>query len=345
MTTDSRTEPGQPVPRQELGAQPGNPLVSIVIPTRGRRQELGRLLSSLTAQDCVGQLEVIVVDNPVAFNREWLRAVSWPFPVGYVHITQANRGVGRNAGAAVAAGRWLLFLDSDIVLSPTAVSTLINSAVDLKRTIVMADVVFPPDRPRTLATHLLDVPAYFRRYRRVRRSGKLTFLEFVSCCFLISSDDFAELDGFDSGFVHYGYEDVEFAFRAEQRGTEVALSTARAYHHKHLDAVTALRRAKEVGRSAVHLVDLHPEIESVLPLGVANTINGTLPRREPFDIDAAIAYVDSMEQAWAGLRSHGQLTGLRVLIEEARHCYGEIHRYGHLSGVATELSDRKGAVA
>jgi hypothetical protein len=52
-----------------------------------------------------------------------------------------------------------------------------------------------------------------------------------------------------------------------------------------------------------------------------------------------------MEQAWVGLRSCGQVTGLRDLIREARHCYGEIHRYGHLSGVAAELSSRKGAAA
>lgn len=117
-------------------------VVSVVIPTRGRRQELGRLLSSLAAQDCADQLEVIVVDNPLALNRQWLRTASWPFPLGYVHITWPNRGLSRNAGAAVATGQWLLFLDSDVVLSAAAISTLLKSATDLSRTIVMADVVF-----------------------------------------------------------------------------------------------------------------------------------------------------------------------------------------------------------
>ncbi|MGH3803225.1 MAG: glycosyltransferase family 2 protein, partial [Pseudonocardiaceae bacterium] len=216
---------------------------------------------------------------------------------------------------------------------------------DLHRTIVMADVTFPPGGPRTLATHLFDVPAYFRRYRRQRRLAALSFREFVSCCFLIRPDEFAELDGFDCGFIRYGYEDVEFAFRAQQRGMWFELSTARAYHHKHLDALAVLRRAWEVGRSAVHLVDLHPEIESVLPLGVANTINGTLAPRERFDIAAALAQADSIEQAWEALRSHGQVTGLRNLIEDARTWYGDIHRYGHLAGVVAEIKSRRGATA
>lgn len=316
--------------------------VSVVIPTRGRRQQLGRLWSSLAAQDCADQLEVIVVDNPLALNRQWLGAVSWPFPLGYVHITWPNRGLSRNAGAAVATGQWLLFLDSDVVLSAAAISTLLKSATDLSRTIVMADVVFPPQELRTLATHLLDVPAYFRRYRGRRRSGELTFREFVSCCFLIRLDDFAELDGFDCGFIHYGYEDVEFGFRAQRRGMRFELSTARAYHHKHLDAVAVLRRAREGGRSAVHLVDLHPEIESVLPLGVADTTNGTLPAPESVDIAAGLAHADAIEQAWAGLRRRGQVTGLRDLMEDARSCYRDIHRYGHLDGVAAEINNSKG---
>ncbi len=345
MTTYSLADAGQRAPWQELGARPGHPTVSVVVPTRGRRQELGRLLSSLAAQDCVDQLEVIVVDNPVALNREWLHAVPWPFPLGYVHVTWPNRGLSRNTGAAVATGRWLLFVDSDVVLSATAISTLLESAAYLRRTIVMADVVFPPQEPRTLATHLLDVPAYFRGYRGRRRSGALTFREFVSCCFLIRPNDFAELDGFDCDFIRYGYEDVEFGFRAQQRGMRFELSTARVYHHKHLYAIAVLRRAGEGGRSAVHLVDLHPEIESVLPLGVANTINGTLPPHESVDITAALAHAAAIEQAWAGLRSGGQITGLRDLMENARSCYRDIHRYGHLGGVAAEVNNKAGAAA
>jgi hypothetical protein len=336
---------GQRTSRVELGTQPDRPLVSIVIPTRGRRQELGRLLSSLAAQDTAEQFEVIVVDNPIALNRTWLAASSWPFPVGYVHVTWPNRGLSRNAGAAHANGRWLLFSDSDIILSDTAISTLVKSAVDLPQTIVMADVLFPPREPRTLGTHLLDVPAYFRRYRRQRRLGALSFLEFVSCCFMISSLDFGALDGFDSDFIRYGYEDVEFGHRAQQQELRFELSRARAYHHKHLDPVGVLRRAEETGRSAVHLVDLHPDIETLLPLGVANTINGTLPPREPFDIAAALERAEEIERAWARLRDNSTGTGRRGLIEDARSLYGDIHRFGHLGGVAAEVNKRRGAAA
>lgn len=345
MRSYSTAEARRPTSQQKLGARSRRPPVSIVIPTRGRRQQLGRLLSSLAAQDCAAQLEVVVVENPHAVNRAWLRTKVWPFPLGHVHVTRPNRGLSRNTGAAVATGQWLLFLDSDVVLSATAVSTLVTCATDLPRTITMADMVFPPREPRTLATHLLDVPAHFRTFRARRRSGALTFREFVSCSFLIRPGDFAELKGFDRGFAGYGYEDVEFAFRAQQRGMRFELSTARVYHHKHLDAVAVWRRAREAGRSAVHLVDLHPEVESVLPLGVADTINGRLPTSEHADIVAALARAATLERASASLRTPGETAALRDLMRDARSCYGDIHRHGHLGGVAAELNSRKGARA
>jgi GT2 family glycosyltransferase len=319
-----------------------SPVASIIIPVHERRRELNRLLTGVAQQPSADQLEVIVVDNPEPSNRSWVTRADWPFRLTHLHVDEANRGLSRNAGAAAAHGRHLVFLDSDIVLTQATIAALLRQAGERRGVIAMADVLFPPGHARTLATHILDVPAYFRRYRLHRRTGSLTFRDFVSCSFAIRTRDFARLSGFDRGFTTYGYEDVEFAYRAEQVGMHFDLTEARVHHGKHLTPTAVLERATLAGRSAVHLVALHPGIETVLPLGVAETASGAITPRHDFDLDAALRRADALERMWQEMQA-GRIVGQtpRTLLDEARLCYGEIHRHGHLTGVAAALSARK----
>lgn len=91
--------------------------VSVVIPTRNRRQLLLRTLRTALRQD-VGDLEVIVVDNgsedgtSAALRRisdERLRVIRHEPP----GVAEA-----RNRGLEVARGRWVAFLDDDDLWSP-----------------------------------------------------------------------------------------------------------------------------------------------------------------------------------------------------------------------------------
>ncbi|MGY0237006.1 glycosyltransferase family 2 protein [Longispora urticae] len=323
-----------------MGLTPaGTPLVSVVVPVSGRRGELTALLDSLAAQDRVRDLEVVVVDNPRPDNRAWLEAGDWPFPLRYHHLSTGNPGLARNVGAERARADWLLFLDSDIVLSPGAVGDLLAAARGSRHTVVMADVLFPPGEPRTLATHLLDVAAVFRGYRRARSRGPLGFREFVSCAFLVGRAGFAATGGFSPGFVDengddvYGYEDVEFALRAGDAGLAFELTRAKAYHHKRLDPALVLDYARQMGRTATYFVHLHPDIEQRLPLGVADTVSGVLDYRDR-DVDLLLARAEDCERRWRD-GDHGPV---RELVAEARAAYREIQRYGRFAGISTQLA-------
>ncbi len=92
------------------------PVVSVVIPTHNRRALLLEAVESVLAQRGV-EPEVIVVDDGSTDETE---AALWPRRDRVIYLRQAARGVSaaRNAGAAVARGEWLAFLDSDDLWQP-----------------------------------------------------------------------------------------------------------------------------------------------------------------------------------------------------------------------------------
>ncbi|MGH3829169.1 MAG: glycosyltransferase family 2 protein [Pseudonocardiaceae bacterium] len=315
--------------------------MSVVTPVCGRRRQLARLLSSLVGQDCPRDaFEVIVVDNPRRHNEAWLRDVRWPFSLHYEHVPVANRGLARNAGAAQARGGWLLFVDSDVIFTRSTVLAVLDAIREDPVGIVMADVSFPAQGQRTLGTHLLDVAAHFRTFRCKRRLGPLTFREFVSCSFAVDRRVFESVGRFDEGFWHYGYEDVEFALRAQKAGLSFDIA-ARVFHLKRLDPDAVLAQSIEAGRSAVHLVNLHPDIESTFPVGVADTIAGILAYPAGFDIAPLIVQAVAAERRWASRRGVDNVTSVRQLVDHARGLYRAITLYGRFIGITDELSQAR----
>lgn len=89
------------------------PYISIVIPAYNEATYIGRLLSALTKQEFT-DFEVIVSD---AESKDGTAAVVASFQkqlnVRLVETPPQGPGAGRNEGARVAQGTWLLFLDAD----------------------------------------------------------------------------------------------------------------------------------------------------------------------------------------------------------------------------------------
>lgn len=87
------------------------PSLSIIIPTKNEAAHLPGLLASIRRQT-VRPLEIIVADaQSTDATREIARAA------GATVVEGGLPGIGRNAGAAVARGEILLFLDADEVLA------------------------------------------------------------------------------------------------------------------------------------------------------------------------------------------------------------------------------------
>lgn len=95
--------------------------VSVIIPAYNRADLLPRTLQSVLAQTHPPAQLIVVDDGSTDSTAEVARS----FPEVHL-ISQVNAGLGaaRNAGAVVADGDALLFLDSDDLLAPTALAAL-----------------------------------------------------------------------------------------------------------------------------------------------------------------------------------------------------------------------------
>lgn len=104
--------------------QPSGPRVSVVVPTRNRLHYLQEALASAFAQT-MGDLEVIVVDDESSDGTaEWLAGHADP-RLSVIRLERRlERSAARNAGLARARGRYVLFLDDDDRLVPTALDVL-----------------------------------------------------------------------------------------------------------------------------------------------------------------------------------------------------------------------------
>jgi glycosyltransferase involved in cell wall biosynthesis len=112
--------------------------VSVVVPVLNEEAWLPILLASLDAQT-VGVREVLVVDaNSQDRTREVAR------DAGAEVVTGGGLpGFSRNLGARKASGRWLLFLDADVRLPPTALEEILDESRRLK--FDAASTAFEPD--------------------------------------------------------------------------------------------------------------------------------------------------------------------------------------------------------
>lgn len=105
------------------------PKISVIITTRNRAEVLPSVLQSLTRQTLsADRFEVIVVDNGSTDGTSDLLK-SWKGSSMTVHsVWEPIAGIsrGRNAGARLAQGTFLAFLDDDVVALPDWLRTILQ---------------------------------------------------------------------------------------------------------------------------------------------------------------------------------------------------------------------------
>jgi GT2 family glycosyltransferase len=103
----------------------GTPLISIVIVTWNRKEDILEAIQSIYDQD-YRNFEVIVVDNNSTDGT--VEALSRAYPAVRLVALDQNMGAsgGRNAGIAVARGEIIFILDSDAALDKDTLSKIVH---------------------------------------------------------------------------------------------------------------------------------------------------------------------------------------------------------------------------
>lgn len=213
--------------------------LSIIVVTHNVLALLRTCLASIYASDFADQCEVFVVDNG---TDESLAMVASEFPevkriLGSPHIGFA---AGNNLALAQAGGRYVLLLNPDTELPPTALSQLHAVMEAHPRWGIVGPKLIRADGGLDLACRrsfptpwnaLMKASGLARRFPHSRLTAgyNLTYLDpdagypidaVVGAFMFIRRDALAQSGPLDDTFFMYG-EDLDLCFRVKQAGWQV----------------------------------------------------------------------------------------------------------------------------
>jgi GT2 family glycosyltransferase len=231
------------------------PKVSVIIPTKNRREALEETIRTLLAQTRMAD-ELIIVDQSRTESSFGTSSV----PLKYIYnpgITGASQA--RNEGMKQATGDIWLFLDDDVFLEPDFIEKLL-AAYSVGVTGVSGIITnysAPPIFRRLWEVVFELGPFHDDRqdvYRKVGKLGKLRdsgstrVRQFGAGLMSFRADEIRGL-GFDENLHGACFaEDIDFCARLPQNSVLLITPQARLVH----------RRSPE-GRDAVHWLDLHAQ--------------------------------------------------------------------------------------
>ncbi|MEO6914168.1 MAG: glycosyltransferase [Candidatus Baltobacteraceae bacterium] len=230
--------------------------------TYNRAKLLARVLDACFEQTAAaGSYEVVLVNDgstdetPAVIARAKERA-GVPFTV----IDQANSGLakGRNAGLARATGERVIFIDDDVLPTPSFVAEHLRSH-DLHPMAIVRGAAVNTESFENLPPPVWNLKDY---------SGNFFWTTNVS----VPTAKLREVGGFNETFAEYGWEDIDVGLRLRFAGVKTVFNKyALAFHCKprprssSVGAMIAQARAQ--ARTAVQLEKLHPHWRTYLATG------------------------------------------------------------------------------
>jgi len=239
------------------------PVLSVVIPTRNRRDILMTTLRALAAQrGLAGPFEVIVADDgSTDGGAELLRGtVFGVFDLRVLALDRRGPAHARNRGIAEASADTVVLLGDDTVPTPGMLAAHL-AAADGREVAVQGRIDWDPDRPVTDVMAFLAPAGPQFWFRDLADGGTVPWAQVLGSNLSAPTRWFRE-ERFDERFTDACMEDTELAWRWARRGWEVVWSEAAlALHRHHYETVEEfLGRQRRAGRWARLAVRLHPEL-------------------------------------------------------------------------------------
>jgi GT2 family glycosyltransferase len=239
------------------------PLVSILIPTTGRKDLLGPCLAGIRDKTDYGNVEVLViVSKATDLNENWFAAVSAGLTLGVIgYDGPFNWGRVNNIGAATARGDVLVFLNDDcVVMHQNWLDELVSQVLRPDVGVVGARLVYPDGRiqhagmtlsPDGHAYHVMrcaepDDPGYLKQLHLVREVSAVT-----GACLAVKVEIFRLVGGAEETMLRMTHSDIDFCFRVSERGYRVIWTPYASLIHPELstrghdDTPAKVRRAME----------------------------------------------------------------------------------------------------
>jgi GT2 family glycosyltransferase len=236
------------------------PVVSVLVLTWNGRKYIPDCLKSLFDQDFDREYEVIVVDNGSTDGSADLASAC---PRAKVHRLDRNYGfcLGNNIGFDYTRGRYVVFLNQDVVLHRGWLRELVAALEsDSRIQAAHANIIQPwypefaaMERTAPIPTaYTADVCSLgFVRYRRISPAEPVLDTLFLHGVSVIVRRELIEQLGyaFDPDMFSHG-EDLDLALRIRASGYRTVVATRATLYHKHtLDANISLWAMRKTVRT------------------------------------------------------------------------------------------------
>lgn len=221
------------------------PDVSIIMPVFNKLQLTEPCLESIHREGASCTFEIVVVDNgSTDGTREWLaeqdrlgrlRCVINPDNLGFAR--------GCNLGASHARGRYLLFLNNDMEVTPGWLEPLVSTLdLDPGVGVVGARLLFADDTiqhggvalvqvTKDGWTHIGGLHLSYEMPADHHGAQNSQYMQVVTgACLLIRPEVFTAIGGFDERYWN-GNEDVDLCLKAREQGWEVVYRGESVVYH------------------------------------------------------------------------------------------------------------------
>jgi glycosyltransferase involved in cell wall biosynthesis len=239
--------------------------ISIIIPVRNQIQTLSMALESLKRQiKHPRQFEIVICDDGSTDGTgDMLKRLRYPIFFKYFYNNPpAGRSINRNLGAERSAGGTLIFFDGDMVPSDGYINAIL---ANIGSTIVSTGDVKPPINAKIGP---LDKYLYSRGRHSIASQGHdLPGRYFTSNNFSIDRGLFLKTGGFDTNFIGWGGEDIDFGLRLKDLGVTIKNEPDAITFHHHQRTIGSLARDfYSFGENSFdYLIKKHPSFLGQLP--------------------------------------------------------------------------------
>ena len=287
------------------------PMVSIIITSLNGGEFLPACLDGVLTQ-IYKNTEVILVDNGSTDGSGEM--VKQKYPSVSVMRTEQNLGFtgGANWGASESRGEYLLFLNNDIIITPSFIEELVKAMLQEPRSAVAQSKLLQASNPALLDSvgHAFTPTGFLLHEDEglpdsiVGQPPKDIFTA-KGASMMVRRSIFEELGGFDTDFSIY-FEDADLCWRAWLRGHKVLLVPKSVVYH--LGGGTTLRlNSHEIvfhnfkNRICSMLKNLaYRDIVRVMPLHIAICIAGSVAWLARSKGRSALAVIRAL--AWNAIR-------------------------------------------
>lgn len=234
------------------------PRASVVIPSRGGRDRLPYVLAAFEHQTEPDFEVIVVVDGDVDDSAGYLATVSTSFPLSSI-VFPENRGrpAALNAGFGRASGDVLIRCDDDLEVEPEFVATLCGYHGNEPTGVIgMCQDIF---RPRTRYAEVYGIAAD----AEIRRVSPLIPADRAwrawSAVVAVTRDTYDRVGPYDERYRRYGWEDVDWGYRAHLAGVRIVVepATLALHHNPPLTTRERTRKALASGASRRTFEQIH----------------------------------------------------------------------------------------